>query len=569
MIKKYLLGLTIILGGSSLFAQEKNSGELHGNFQFDGQLYVRDSILDPSGEAYPDERFLGQGFFNLVYTRGGFTAGVRYENYQNVMVGFPQGYRGQGITYRFLQYAYKGLDVTAGNFYEQFGTGMILRTYEERGLGYDNAFDGVRVKYTTKTGVTLKGIVGRQRKYFEVTNGIVRGIDAEVRLNDLIGGMQNNKTQYSIGGSFVSKYEADNKPSLNLPENVGSWSGRFNIGRGNFNFMTEYVYKINDPSEDNRYIYKDGEALTVGMNYANKHWGFMVNWKRVDNMSYRSERTATTIEALINYIPAGTKYHTYTLPALYPYATQINGEQNVQAEFTYNFLKNSFLGGKYGTQFFANYAIVHSLYKEPVDDETPIGTPGTDGYKSDWFKLGQNRYYQDFNVGFKKKWNKRWKSTFTYYNVEYNYSLLNKGAQDQDMYDGKASMVYLNEFVLELQYKVKPKHYLRMEFQGLFSKQDSTGKSLNELAAGSMAMALIEYSISPHWFFSISNIYNFGNPDENYRLNYPYASVAYSQGPTRVQLGYGRQPSGIFCVGGVCRFVPASNGLNISITSNF
>ncbi|MCT4623955.1 MAG: DUF6029 family protein, partial [Schleiferiaceae bacterium] len=40
-------------------------------------------------------------------------------------------------------------------------------------------------------------------------------------------------------------------------------------------------------------------------------------------------------------------------------------------------------------------------------------------------------------------------------------------------------------------------------------------------------------------------------------------------GPTRVQLGYGRQPSGIFCVGGVCRFVPASNGLQMSITSNF
>ena len=129
--------------------------------------------------------------------------------------------------------------------------------------------------------------------------------------------------------------------------------------------------------------------------------------------------------------------------------------------------------------------------------------------------------------------------------------------------------MYLNEFVLEMQYKIKPKHYLRFEVQGLFSEQDSVGRAFDELGAGSMVLGLVEYSISPHWFFSIQNIYNFGNPNENFRLNYPYVNVAYSNGPTRVQLGYGRQPSGIFCVGGVCRFVPASNGLQMSITSNF
>ena len=105
-----LLLLLLFAASLPVLGQKKvDMGELHGNFQFDGQLYVRDSILDPNKEAYPDERFLGQGFFNLVYTRGGFTAGVRYENYQNVMVGFPAGYRGEGITYRFLQYKYKGL----------------------------------------------------------------------------------------------------------------------------------------------------------------------------------------------------------------------------------------------------------------------------------------------------------------------------------------------------------------------------------------------------------------------------------------------------------------------------
>ena len=112
-------------------------------------------------------------------------------------------------------------------------------------------------------------------------------------------------------------------------------------------------------------------------------------------------------------------------------------------------------------------------------------------------------------------------------------------------------------FVLETLYKVKSKHYLRNEFQ-LLSTQDDRG---------SMAMALLEYSIAPHWFFSIQDIYNYGNPDQ--QLHYPLASVVYTEGTSRFQLSYGRQQRGIFCVGGVCRVVPPSNGVSFSLTTSF
>ncbi|HPU24227.1 MAG TPA: DUF6029 family protein [Candidatus Kapabacteria bacterium] len=36
-----------------------------------------------------------------------------------------------------------------------------------------------------------------------------------------------------------------------------------------------------------------------------------------------------------------------------------------------------------------------------------------------------------------------------------------------------------------------------------------------------------------------------------------------------MQLTYGKQNQGIICVGGVCRTVPASNGLYLSISSSF
>jgi hypothetical protein len=34
--------------------------------------------------------------------------------------------------------------VTIGNFYDQFGSGMIFRAYEERQLGIDNSLDGIK-----------------------------------------------------------------------------------------------------------------------------------------------------------------------------------------------------------------------------------------------------------------------------------------------------------------------------------------------------------------------------------------------------------------------------------------
>ena len=50
----------------------------------------------------------------------------------------PQ-YRGNGIPFRFISYVSDGLEVTVGNYYEQFGSGLVLRTYEDKGLGVDNA----------------------------------------------------------------------------------------------------------------------------------------------------------------------------------------------------------------------------------------------------------------------------------------------------------------------------------------------------------------------------------------------------------------------------------------------
>jgi len=538
----------------------KNWGELHGNFQFDGQLYLRDTAIDPSGEFYPDERFLGQGYANLIYSNGPFRAGIRYENYQNVMLGFPPGFRGEGITYRFVQFTKDGLDITAGNFYEQFGSGMALRTYEERGLGYDNMFDGVRLIYSPINGLRVKALIGRQRIYFDNSAGIVRALDAEVTLNDMVAGLSTSKTRISFGGSFVSKFESANSPIFNLPENVALGGIRGQVLRGNFTALLEYVYKVNDPSADNGYIFRPGQSLLANFTYSTPGFGVLLGFKRVDNMSFRSERDGTLIEGLINFLPAISKVHTYALPSLYQYATQLNGEMGMQLEASYRVPRNSWLGGKYGADINMNFSAAYSIWKDPIPKTDTLNFV-QNGYNTQWFKLGQVKYFQDLNIRWDQKLSKAVKMTLTYFNIQYNQSVILDGVKDEVLIanPSQIKMVYLNAGVAEFLFKIKPKHYLRTETQLLLTKQDR----------GNMAMLLFEYSISPHWFFSVQDIYNFGNPDPAFRLHYPLGSIVYVTGTTRFAFSYGRQQQGIFCVGGVCRVVPPSNGLGISVTSSF
>lgn len=536
-----------------LFAQENqesqgnNEGQLHGNFQLDAQAYAKDTLI---GAKPVPEKFLMNAYANFIYTKGKFTAGVRFESYLNTLQGYDKNLDGQGIPYRFATYKADELEITVGNYYEQFGSGLIFRTYEDKSLGYDNAMDGIRLRYEPRKGISIKGLIGVQRFSWEKSDGIVRGADGEINANELLSFFADKKTQIIIGGSFVSKYQKSQDPIYNLPENVAAFAGRLNISREKININGEYAFKYGDPSGDNQYIYKNGEALLVNATYSQKGLGIMLGAKRVDNMSFRSDRNANLQNLNINYLPVITKTQAYSLVAMYPFATQPNGEIGAQGEIMYKFKKESLLGGKYGTEVSVNFSIANSLRKIQINDTIPLGASGTDGYKAMWLDAGKDLYYQDFNIEVNKKINDRVKAVVMYQNLVYNYDIL-RGTSGH----GK---VYANTGVLDVTYKFTATHALRTEMQALFTKQDF----------GNWAMLLLEYSM-PGWFFSACDQYNYGNEDAEKRLHYYTVSVGYTKKGNRFQIGYGRQREGILCVGGVCRSVPAANGLTLSISSTF
>ena len=63
--------------------------------------------------------------------------------------------------------------------------------------------------------------------------------------------------------------------------------------------------------------------------------------------------------------------------------------------------------------------------------------------------------------------------------------------------------------------------------------------------------------------------YNYGNPDESMQLHYFLGSFGYIHESSRFMFSYGKQREGIFCIGGVCRPVPATNGLTFTFTHSF
>ena len=544
MLKK--ITYTFILSFLTLnsFAQN-NGGEIHGDFDLNMQSYQEDEII---GAKAADEIILNNAYLNINYTKGDFTAGLRYESYLNALMDFDDSYKGNGIPFRYASYTIDGLEVTVGNYYEQVGSGLIFRSYENKGLGADNAMDGIRLKYSPLKGIYLKTFIGKSRTYFTYAEGIIRGADAEVNLNEALN--LESKTKIIIGQGLVSRFQADINPKFKLPQNVAAYSTRLNIINGGWNYSGEYALKLNDPvgsltSEGNNYA--KGNALMSSLTYSKRGFGIVAEMHRVDHMEFRSER-AQEKQYIINYIPTLTKQHTYTLLALYPSATQTEGEFGTQIDVFYKIKKGSLLGGKYGTKLIFNFSRINALnVGSSFLNDNRKHTPMFISIK------GEELYYKDINLEVYKKINKKIRAT----------GVIAKQSYNKDVLEGKTPGTYgiveSTIAIADISYKIKKGYTVRIELQEL----------LADGGEGSWSMGLAEYTISPHWFFAVQDMYNWGNHEISKQLHYVNINFGYLKGANRIEIGYGKKRAGIFCVGGVCKEVPSSNGFSLAISSSF
>ena len=543
MKKWMLIGLLSSVGNTFLCAQEPSDKlRLSGSLQSDVLLPEKDKA---TGAEASNGRLLTNTYLDLKATRRHLEAGARLEYLQHPLPGYEPDFKGWGVPYAYLKGRYKEAELTLGSFYEQFGSGFILRAYEERSLGIDNSLQGARLAYQPWAGVAVKALTGRQRRYWQHNDSWLTGGDVEWNVDEWFKALQQHHTYATLGVSYVHKYEKDEvvmtDPThrLRLPHNVNAFDVRLRVQHRSLNVLAEMAMKTQDPSRDNGYIYRNGYVAMLSGSYSKRGMSLLLQAKRSTNMGFRSRRGMEGTSSFINHLPAFTMEHTYTLAALYPYATRLEGEWAYQAAAAYTFPKGSMLGGRYGTTAKVNFSHVHAVRKNTV------GGSGTDGYGSPFWAWGPSTYYQDIDVQLEKRLGKDTKLNLMYMNQRYN----------QTAPEGHGGMLNSHIFVADVKQKLSAKTTLRMEAQYLASRDGDKD----------WVFGLAELSLAPHWMFTLSDLYNHGNT----RVHYYQGFVTYSGGAHRLQLGYGRTRAGFNCSGGVCRYIPATKGLTLSYNYNF
>lgn len=558
------------LGLCAIPAHAQNKVAVHGSVQADILFPEKDHSIGAI-EDY-DSPILFNTYADVTLASKYVDAGLRFEFMKWPLPGYDPDFAGWGFPNIYVKGKFKGVELTAGNFYEQFGAGFILRTYEDRSLGIDNSILGGRIKVNAIKGLSITALGGIQRVFWDWNrHNQVYGANVEGYFQDWFQGLRDRDVSLMAGLSWVMKHEQEENATLagtdyrlHLPTEVNAVDARIGFNKGGWNVQAEYAWKGQDPSFDNDYTYNHGQAIMLTGSYSRKGLSATLQAKRSQNMSYRSQRMRDGLPAFINYMPAFTYQHTYALPAIYPYATQYGpGEWAFNGSFGYTFPRKSPLGGKYGTSLTLNLSYISGLVHEG-DPKNPINGSimGTDGYKSPFWKMGHGNYW-DFNLMLEKRLSRPVTMQFMYMNQMYNRKAI----------ENEGGKLYNNIFVVDTKWKINRSFVLRGELQYMFSNQDTAEKDFiaQERANGKNPdrkdwfYGLVEFSWTPYLMFSASDMINVGGTGNNYYM----FGLTGTYRSNRLMLSYGRTREGFDCSGGMCRYVPATKGFKISYSYNF
>ena len=562
-MKKVLLATLAVAFSFVSFADEKKDwGYVSASLESNNNLYVEDVV----NNFYPSEQpqlkdgntFATNNYLKVDWYKDRLSAGMQVEGYFPSLVGFAVSQNKMTLSNLYLSWKDKSYSVTAGSFYEQFGSGLLFRSWEDRMLGLNNAMLGVRTTYGWEDKVAFKAFWGIPRlgkiddntammgytdSFFGLglTDVQVAGADLSVSLSNLLN---MDAVNLALEGSVINKHEAMAQAlaAAGCKENNIGWSGRLNMEYDGFFFKGEYVDAgkqiVSVPAAMNGRKAENGNAQLVEVGYNGRGLGLTVTGRRMERMNQRIYNYAGadpgygTSVNMLSYRPAMSTQYTYMLMTLNPYSPQVGdkvikaGEIGGQVDAFYNFRRGTRIGGKRGMKVHANFSSWHSL-----DEKGSVE--------------GSELLFRDFSFDVEKQWTRKFKST-----LMYCYQNYNKNHDMTGLYIGKSHVV-----VADMLYKWSSKLSSRLELQYLSSKDDQ-----KDWMAG-----LLEVNFAPHWSVFASDMWNHGDTG----LHYYNGGVSFSMSHLRVAAGYGRYRAGYICSGGVCRAIPAYTGANLSLTASF
>ena len=536
------LVIALLLTGSAVaFCGGKkeswSKGYLLKSFESTTNWYQKDA---KSSATVPEGGSGSNNYLKLDYYNNTFSAGIQMELYSPVLVGYPSYLDKGAMTNYYINWSGESLSATAGTFYEQFGSGLLFRSWEDRALGLNNALTGGRVAYKFKDILAAKALWGMPRYGMKFSKTQVYGGDLSFALSNLIN---LDKTYLALEASVLNRYEELSKYMIldECKPNTLGWSARVNMESAGFFFRaehvdagTKYLYDTGYYGEGQMYHRKKGNAQLVETGYNHRGLGVNLNLRRLEWMANKVVNEGSSSINMLNYVPALCTQYTYMLTTLHPYGARTgdlmtgfvnSGEIGGQLDVFYNFRRGTTLGGKRGMKVHGNFSTYYTIAEE-----------GT-------LKTG-NLLFKDMSVDIEKQWSRKFKSTVLWSMQEYS-----------PKYGANKTTYLSNIFVADLLYKYTDTFSTRLELQYLITHEDQKD----------WMAALLEASFAPHWSIYVSDMYNHGSS----KVHYYNGGVSYVRSRTRLAVGYGRYKSGYICSGGVCRPIPAYTGANFSITTTF
>lgn len=521
----------LILFSSETIAQKK--GELDVSLESNSQYYFSEIPKN-----IRDKKIASNNYLDLSYRYGEFEVGATFESYlPNPLLGYASAFDKNGLTKMYVSYQTQKFSTRLGDVYEQFGSGLIYRSFRERDIGIDQSTFGGSVTYRPFDFLRLKAIAGKPNFYFKKQDVTLYGADAEIDFAVY-------KSNFTVGVSSVLKQEEYSNKATVQHNNVKLYSARLGWRIGNFDLNTEWAYKTPDANVLNEYSRRKGRALQISPSYSVKGFGVNVNFRAIDNMQVLHERELDAnndgrkdediFNYKLNYLPSISRIHSYNIYNIYTYQSKENNEIGFNASVYYKFKRNTLLGGKYGTKLSWN----SSVFYTQNDFENNQGN----------FLRWREKMLSEHGIRVEKKINKRYKLIAEYTYQEYNKFLIEDNIQGKEL-------VYSNVYMVDLLTKIDRKHSIKTELGYMNTKND----------LGNWGTIAVEYANSKGWSVFASDQYNFTVQKRHYYL----VGAAYAYQKSRVSLSYGETRDGYTCVGGICKFQPGAKAISLSFALKF
>lgn len=528
----FILFFFILIGFS-----QNNS--FYGAFESSGIYYSQNESKDF------EKKLKSNNYLNLNYLIGNkWKFDLQLESYlPGRLQNFSENLDNTYLSTLSINYKTKRFEFSVGSLYEQFGSGLILRTWEDRQLGINNSIWGFRTKFESET-INLKVLAGYQKKGKDISTGKIFGLDSEILFTE----------NFQVGLSFVGRLE---NITYDFGDFTNLFSSRLNYNSDSFYMNYEYISKSKDGivqfGNVSETFVKPGSAHSLNFGIYKSGFGFDMTFRRLENMSYFSDRFETNgdyLETSINYLPALTKQHDYLLSNINVYEAQPNvsfqdpklmktGEIGFQIDLYYTFKKDTSLGGKYGTKLSFNTSLWNNL--------TGDFSYSDQNYSTSFFDFG-DKYFSEQSMEISKKVSKNYNYLLLLINRYYNKRLVEESTGE----------INSQIIVLDNTLKFNNKSSIKFDIQHLFNSDDNK----NWFGYG------LEYNLNYNFSVYHSSIKNYQNKIDK-KPSFYSSGISYSKNTLKIIASYGKQRGGLICYGGICRYVPEFKGFSISLNTLF